>query len=184
MTDTTTKTGLALLREPFPAHQVSKLPKGGVKLAYAGENGAFVWVVDVGRWGRIKAGSHAGSPSHGYITIVLDGVRYPAHRLAWLFTYGSWPTGEIDHINGRRDDNRIENLRDVPKRLNGHNRHGPNRDNKSSGLLGVTRNGKNGWMAQITVDGERRYLGTFKDPEIAHAVYVSAKRKMHEGCTI
>lgn len=103
---------------------------------YSEDTGALWWRVDAGRWGRIKAGTVAGSASHGYVTVVVDGVRYPVHRLAWLLIHGCWPIGEIDHINGVRNDNRIVNLRDVPKRLNGHNRQRSNRDNKSCGMLG------------------------------------------------
>ncbi len=153
-------------------------------VAYCPDTGVFTWRNNAGRWGRIRAGSQAGSYSHGYRTIVLDGVRYPAHRVAWLLTHGDWPTGEIDHINGQRDDNRLCNLRDVPKLFNGHNRHGPNRDNKSSRLLGVTRNGKSGWMAQITVNGKRIYLGTYRTADVAHSRYIEAKRELHAGCTI
>ena len=153
-------------------------------LSYCADTGIFHWKVPVGRWGRIHAGSVAGSASHGYQTVVVLGKRSPLHRVAWLLTHGAWPAGEIDHINGKRDDNRLCNLRDVPKRLNGHNRQGPNRDNLSSGLLGVTKNGRVGWMAQITVDGKRIYLGTFQDPNKAHSAYLEAKRHMHAGCTI
>jgi len=153
-------------------------------LDYSEETGLFTWRANSGRWGRIKAGSVAGSNSHGYTTIVLDGARHPVHRLAWLVTHGMWPSGEIDHINGMRSDNRIANLRDVPKRINGQNRRAANADNKSCGLLGATPNGKTGWMAQITVDGKRVYIGTFRTAEAAHVAYVEAKRTLHAGCTL
>jgi hypothetical protein len=41
-----------------------------------------------------------------------------AHRLVWFVTYGKFPNGDIDHLNGDRSDNRIENLRDVTRRAN------------------------------------------------------------------
>ena len=41
------------------------------------------------------------------------GKTHTAHRLAWFWTHGYWPT-EIDHINRDRTDNRLANLRDVP----------------------------------------------------------------------
>ena len=153
-------------------------------ISYDPKSGGFVWKADVGRWNRIKAGTSAGSLSHGYVIIRLNGVHYPAHRIAWLLVHGVWPTEEIDHINGDRADNRLLNIRDVPKKWNGHNRQCANKDNTSCGLLGSTRNGKSGWMAQITVNGKRIYLGTFSRADIAHHVYLAAKRQLHAGCTI
>ena len=52
-----------------------------------------------------------------YITTPL-GKKFLAHRLAWLLYYGSWPEGNIDHINRDKSDNRIDNLRDVTQSEN------------------------------------------------------------------
>jgi hypothetical protein len=54
----------------------------------------------------------------GYIQINLRGKTYLAHRLAWLYAHGKWPDHVIDHINGDKTDNRIENLRDITVRQN------------------------------------------------------------------
>ena len=62
-----------------------------------------------------RVGVVVGSVSHGYILIGLLGKRYRAHRLAWLYVYGTWPKHDIDHINRNRSDNRICNLRDVTR---------------------------------------------------------------------
>ena len=61
---------------------------------------------------------------------------YPTHRLAWLMAYGVWPSGDIDHINGDRQDNRLCNLRDVSHSRNLFNRQAPSVGNKAR-LLGV-----------------------------------------------
>lgn len=53
------------------------------------------------------------------------------------------------------------------------------------GLLGVTHHPKNNkFQARITLDKRTQSLGYFKTPEAAHAAYVEAKRRLHEGCTI
>jgi hypothetical protein len=59
----------------------------------------------------------------GYVVIrlPLTGSYWPAHRLAWKIVTGNDPVGVIDHINGVRDDNRIDNLRDVSPEVNGTN---------------------------------------------------------------
>lgn len=51
--------------------------------------------------------------SDGYLVVRIDRRLYLSHRLVWMCAHGEWPTDHIDHINGDRSDNRIDNLRDV-----------------------------------------------------------------------
>ncbi len=87
-----------------------------------------------------------------------------AHRLAWLYVFGEWPSEDIDHINQNTLDNSIDNLRLSVDKLNHRNRT-KYRNNKS-GIPGVsfyTRLQK--WQAegQQIIDGKRvrHYLGVF-----------------------
>lgn len=147
-------------------------------IRYDDKTGIFTWIA-----GK-NTGEIAGClRADGYRMIRLGGILYYAHRLAWFFHNKEMPRQFIDHVNGDKSDNRIDNLRAVSVRVNTENQRGARVDNKSSGLLGVQRN-HSGWQACITAYGKRRCLGTFKTPEEAHAVYLSAKRKIHEGCTI
>jgi hypothetical protein len=116
------------------------------------------------------------------IGIGIDYADYRAHRLAWLYVYGKWPVGHIDHKDGNPLNNAISNLREATGSLNGQNLRKARRDNKS-GLLGVSPN-RLRWSASIKADGRKHHLGTFDTAEEAHAAYVAAKRKLHEGCTI
>jgi len=118
----------------------------------------------------------------GYSLVTILGHEYRAHRIVWLYVNGSWPDGQIDHINGIRVDNRIANLRLADQTLNSENLRLARSDNRS-GFLGVFPNKKR-WSAQIGVDGKQIHLGTFDTPELAHQAYVAAKRKLHVGCTI
>jgi hypothetical protein len=59
--------------------------------------------------------THAGKPAGrvhvtGHISVRLDGIEYPAHRLIWMLSNGTIPTGVIRHINGDKKDNRLSNL--------------------------------------------------------------------------
>lgn len=144
-------------------------------LDYNPDTGAFVWKVQSGSRGI--PGSVAGSDHVlGYRILSVDGRRYKEHRLAWFYVYGKWPTGEVDHIDGHRSNNRIGNLRDVSKSVNQQNLKSAKSHNKS-GLLGVTRRKSGGWCARITI-------GTFDTPEEAHAAYIDAKRRLHLGCPV
>lgn len=150
-------------------------------LHYDPLSGRFTWKARASH--RCVIGAEAGTlQKRGYRTIGIAGKRYPAHRLAWLYFHGCWPAGEIDHINGEHADNRIENLRDVPPRINKQNIRRPNRDNLS-GFLGVSPNGRR-WAAQLDNGGKKIYIGTFDTPEEAHAAYVLAKRQIHPGFTL
>lgn len=115
----------------------------------------------------------------GYISVSIDGVEYRAHRLAWLLAYGEWPSDQIDHINGNRQDNRLANLREATHALNAQNRQSLRSTNKS-GLPGVSLFKRTGrWAATISVAGRTRSLGTFTTREEAHEAYVAAKRELH-----
>jgi len=154
-------------------------------LDYNSETGHFTWKVRTGPRG--KAGSKAGTPhKRGYWKISIDGKIYSAHRLAWLYAYGRWPTDQLDHINHVKDDNRLANLREASQTLNQENKIRARADSKT-GLLGVsqkTSGRQDRWIAQICVDKKIVYLGSFDDPDVAHQVYLRAKRDLHAGSTL
>ena len=130
-----------------------------------------------------KAVDICGTPSEwGYINLRAGDVRMFAHRAAWLVVYGTSAPGVIDHINGIKTDNRIANLRCVSDRVNAENKRVARVDNVT-GLLGVSPC-RSGYRAILHVRGKQHYLGAYKTPEEAHAVYVEKKRQLHEGNTL
>lgn len=130
-----------------------------------------------------RAGDVAGCRMpDGRICIRVDGNLYLASRLAWVHYYGVWPTGLIDHKSGVTNQNWISNLRDVPNVVNQQNIRKAMKSSKTK-LLGASPHGPS-FRAEIRVHGVKRNLGTFPTAEEAHAVYVEAKRRLHEGCTI
>ncbi len=146
-------------------------------LSYDPETGRFTRKID-SRRGRAKAGDIAGSiECTGYAAIWVDGVKYLAHRLAWLYVTGEWPADLIDHINGFRADNRIGNLRQADNWTNQQNLGGP-KGNNTSGFLGVSRS-KARWKAEIRAFGVRKHIGTFDTPQEAHSAYLLAKKVLH-----
>lgn len=146
-------------------------------------DGLLIWRTSLCSAHRV-AGSVAGSKNaHGYIVVEVAGKAHLAHRLIWLMHHGSWPVGEIDHKNGVRHDNRIENLRDVVHITNTENRRAAKQGTKT-GVLGVSLHTNGQYRARIRTDGRLLSLGLFDRVEDAHAAYVTAKRRLHEGCTI
>jgi hypothetical protein len=151
-------------------------------LSYDPETGVFEWIVSRSGVKRPEAG---GPDGQGYVRIKIDGRYYGAHRLAWMYVTGGLPGGQIDHLDGCRTNNRFSNLRDVSAALNRQNLRKASTRSKT-GLLGVCAPTHccRDYKAMITVDGHRIVLGRFEFPEEAHAAYVIAKRKLHEGCTL
>jgi hypothetical protein len=120
----------------------------------------------------------------GYRRVQIAGDLFMAHRLIWIHVYGAPPKDQIDHINGDKADNRLKNLREATGSINAQNKRCPQTDN-SSGYLGVCFHRLRGkYHAQINAGGRVIHLGYFTDPAVAHAAYVEAKRRLHEGCTI
>lgn len=79
----------------------------------------------------------------------------------------------IDHINGNGLDNRKSNLRLADKSLNAIN--SKIRSDNSTGYRGVTFNKKTKkYMAEISRNGKRTYLGLFNTAEEAHRAYIKS----------
>lgn len=152
---------------------------------YFDPSGTLFYKRDSGRWGRVKAGSIAGGlRKDGYLEVGLKERVFLVHHIIWALHTGYWPKKLMDHINGIRSDNRIENLREVCDRLNAENKHRHQSNNKLKLMGAYKRPKRNSFSAAITVKGITHYLGTFKTPEEAHAAYIAAKRVLHEGNTI
>jgi hypothetical protein len=150
-------------------------------LDYSPETGVFTRRL---KQPGVAQGKISGSMTKdGYVVTSVDSKLYKCHRLAWLYMTGSWPQGQIDHINGNRSDNRFENLRDVTQTQNIQNQRKAQRHNKATGILGIFKNGS-GFAARISHNNTKIYLGTFKTTEEAEAAYIAAKRVLHSSCTI
>lgn len=119
-------------------------------LDYDPITGVFKWKNPLAR--NVKAGDTAGSvTSTGHIVIRVRGIYYLAHQLAWLYVFGKM-VERLDHKDGERDHNAIENLREATNSQNCFNRQNLER--------GVYPSGKR-FVAKITVDYQQMHLGTF-----------------------
>lgn len=166
---------------PRPALTAERLRE---LLHYDPETGVFVWLVSRNA-NRAPEGAEAGwLDDRGARMIEVDQRNYKAHRLAWLYVHGCWPKGVVDHRNTAPGDNRIDNLRDVTQFVNMQNRRAARKGSRS-GLIGAHwRERDKNWRSSVYADGKVHRLGSFDTAEEAHAAYVAAKRRLHEGCTI
>ena len=127
---------------------------------YNESSGVFTWAVS--RGGFVKHGQPCGCVTNGYVCIAIDGKRYKAHRLAWLYVYGDFPKLCIDHIDGDKSNNRISNLRQASHSENIQNQRRATKAN-SSGLIGASQYKRtNKWQSVIGINGKNKHLGYFK----------------------
>ena len=146
---------------------------------YDPESGIFARRIATGRHGRHKVGTKAGtSQNYGYVVIHVDGRRYVAHRLAWMYMYGEWPSTDLDHINNVKNDNRIANLRLATRKQNMQNvlSHKHN----TSGFKGVSWHmPRSKWRAYIFCNYRQIHLGLFDTKEDAAAARIEAEKIYH-----
>ena len=139
---------------------------------------AFSYDPDTGVLTDRATGQAAGIDNgNGYLRVQFKGRRWLVHRLIWLHVTGSWPKAALDHRNHVRFDNRWENLREATWAQNNQHRVQVSRASKS-GFTGVYQRG-NRWVASISANGERLFLGVHSTPEAAHGAYLAAKALHH-----
>lgn len=127
---------------------------------------------------KVKVGSTLGGKnSKGYILISIQKKRYYAHRLVFVYHHNSCPA-YIDHIDGDKSNNRIENLRAASSNQNNYNVKTP-KSNKS-GVKNVHWNKKNyNWNVTLSANNKSMYFGSFDDLELAALVAEEARNLYH-----
>lgn len=146
------------------------------KLVFDPDSGIIRWTKKFSNRTRPSLIAGAKRPD-GYIGIAIGRHKFLAHRVAWFLHYRSWPTFEIDHINGIRSDNRISNLRIATHSQNNHNSKAPKTN--TSGVKGVSFHKPSGlWHAQIKTNGKsvRKYCKSFEDAVLTVQIM---RKEMH-----
>lgn len=121
------------------------------------ENGRLFWRTQTK---NMKPDASADSAfGEGYLSVSHGRKRMSSHRVVWLLLKGKWPHQSIDHINGIRSDNRIENLRLCTRSQNMQNL---TKVSSATGFKGVTFHKQTGkFQASIKIEGKFKYLGLF-----------------------
>lgn len=138
---------------------------------------------DVLTWNKRWAGKVAGSPHYkGYRTVVIDGQKFYEHRVVYCIVHGVDPGPfRVDHRDHDEARNAPKNLRLLTNSANIRRREKLWAHNKS-GVTGVSRssNGQR-WVARITVDGEKKNLGSFVNFADAVDARREAERKYNDA---
>jgi len=116
-----------------------------------------------------------GRSGYGYIqcNLYIEGKRHCllGHRLAWFLHYGELPSNQLDHIDGVRTNNKIENLRNVTSQQNNWNRV------RARGCYWNKK--RNKFQSLIRLNGKLIYLGYFTTELEARNAYLEGKKKYH-----
>ena len=125
---------------------------------------------------RRKIGAVLGSlSSKSYLIAHVNTKNYRVHRLVFLYFHGHMPP-QVDHIDGNRLNNRIENLREATSKQNNQNR----KPTGSSGVKGVVWHKQSKkWVASICVNRKSVHLGSFENIEDAALAATEAREKLH-----
>jgi len=151
-----------------------------VKRIFEYKNGRLYWKEKPTSLSQVVIGNEAGyivrnKTKHEYRYVKIDGKRYKAADLVWIYHNGEKPS-MLDHENHNTQDDSIGNLREVTQSENSRNRT-ISRLN-TSGITGVTWDEKKKkWRARISnCNGKRIELGFFKDKENAKSARKAAEK--------
>jgi hypothetical protein len=119
---------------------------------------------------------------HGYVRVGINYSSYLMHRLIWKWHHGTEPEF-LDHIDHDRENNTIENLREINKKSNSRNQIIPS--NNTSGFIGVSKVNLSGkWRAMIGVDYKDVVIGTYENIVDAVNAYNEKALEPHgDKCT-
>lgn len=106
----------------------------------------------------------------GYLAAYVNGKPYQVHRLVWCYFYGDLSI-QIDHINGNRLDNKIENLRPATQQQNQWNKKSSIAKTGFRGVYYINKGNKRFWSMLVLPEGKRKSLGVFQIAEEASLVY-------------
>lgn len=158
-------------------------------LDYDESTGAFKWKKrELASFSRAQNGiswngRYAGKPAFNYIGVggyrsgKFQGIKLYAHRVAWMYLYGEWPLGDVDHINRNRSDNRKENLRLATRSEN--IRNSTMHFDSPVGYKGVRKHRSipGLYEARIYINKKMVRIGKFNSAIEAREAYIAAAEK-------
>ena len=112
-----------------------------------------------------------------YIQVSIKRKKYYLHRIIFMMHHGYMPDF-IDHIDGNRRNNKIENLRQATLSQNQYNKK--INKNNTSGIKGVYWNKhKQKWLARCYHDNKCHYVGSYNNLNDAENAIQTFRKSLH-----
>ena len=153
-----------------------EITQNQVKELFEYRDGELFWRVSQG---RSKIGNKTGTlNSDGYLHTIISKKAYKNHRIIFLMFHGYLPKF-IDHIDGNRSNNIINNLREATRAQNTCNAKTPSTN--TSGVKGVCWSKRDRkWLVQLCVEGKKKYFGCYHDIKVAKFIVETMRHKYHK----
>lgn len=143
------------------------------------KDGNLYWKEKTSKFANIKIGDVAGRvDSHGYFQTTINKKSYLNHRIIFFIHHGYIPK-MLDHIDGNRKNNSIENLREANNYQNGQNRALCSK-NKSGYKNVYWHKASKKWAVTLQFNGKTKHIGVFEDLEFADLVAQESRDKFHK----
>lgn len=149
--------------------------------AYSFVEGALYWKVRLSPKARLDQPAGSTDPE-GYRVITVNGKTYRRHRLVWAYFNCDPGNMEIDHLNGVKGDDRLENLRLATRRENSWNTTYKTNKSGAPGVCWHARDKK--WRVSIKDQGINKHLGYYSDLQEAQKAYIEASRSIHGSFSV
>ena len=114
----------------------------------------------------------------GYIACSFKGKNYKLHRLIFLYHHNNLPE-QIDHINNKKGDNRIENLRPATNSQNAFNIVGHSDALTSTKNVWKVKDGKKQWRGEVCCNGVRYNIPRQSTKDEAESAVTELRNRLH-----
>lgn len=172
-TDDTPPRRMSNRKSPLPKLS-DMLNEADLIYAYDADIGGLIWRAETlkGRCGKIVIGKQVGGDDgHGYRMCMLLKQKFKVHQIVWLVCKREFPSMPIDHIDGNRRNNKIENLRLATDHQNTMNISSAKRE-----FAGIRPTASGKFRTAFQYLGKKYTAGTFPTKEEARAAYIRLSR--------
>lgn len=139
------------------------------RFLYCSEDGMLVHKTNrqiAARW------CHQGTRSSYVVDLNWHKGRFKHSRLVYAWHYGDPAEYQIDHVDGNRRNDRIENLRKATASTNNMNK-------PTKGYCRMIRNGRELWQVDVMLNGKHHYGGRYRAEQQAKIAAIALKQKLH-----
>jgi hypothetical protein len=157
----------------------SEITQSYIKSIFYYENGNLFWKIKKSK--KTVIGTKAGTKTaklDDYKRVRMDKKDYLLHRIVFLYHFGYLPK-YVDHIDGIKTNNLIENLRECDQSENMCNVK--KLTTNSSGIKGVSwRKDTSKWRARVRFRNKEFFIGYFDDLQTAENSARLFREELHK----